>query len=569
MPKSPITELRPTLGPLVCDWVEEFLCHGPGDIEGQPIELDSEFRAFIYRAYEIWPRGSHQAGRRVYRRAVLSRPKGRAKSELAGIIACAEGLAPVRFAGWDAHGNPVGQEIVGAIVRCFATEETQAGNTYDNVQYMLEHGAVFDEYEVDPGLSRSLLPGSGQIIAQSSSASSKDGGKDTFDVFDETHLWVAERLKKLHGTVTRNLMKRRAANGWSLETSTMYAPGEDSVAEDTAKTARKLPTVLYDHKQAPLSMAVPIADLSDDDLRSSLVYVYGPASEWMDIDGLIEQCRDPQNRESDIRRYWFNQPWTLEEKFTTPHEWDALADPSRDPADGDRVVLSLDGSYNNDCTAVSVVTVDKRPHVSVGGVWKRPLSANEDWKVDVLDVEETIRQLRTKYDVVELTADPARWNRSLQIMEDEGCLVTVFPQNASRMTPATSLFIDLIAAGPEKGMTQSGDLDLRTHVLNAVLQNDSRGKRLQKDHKKSANKIDLAVTTCMGLDRAMFYVREAEDYANVYFPDDERDATQVAAPEEIDGASSAALATVAIAPERFRILTQEETTVIRVPPRSR
>ena len=34
------------------------------------------------------------------RRAVYSRPKGRAKTELAAFIACAEALGPVRFAGW-------------------------------------------------------------------------------------------------------------------------------------------------------------------------------------------------------------------------------------------------------------------------------------------------------------------------------------------------------------------------------------------------------------------------------------------------------------------------------------
>ena len=34
--------------------------------------------------------------------------------------------------------------------------------------------------------------------------------------------------------------------------------------------------------------------------------------------------RDPQNRESDNRRYWLNQPWTTEDKFTTPNAWDAL-----------------------------------------------------------------------------------------------------------------------------------------------------------------------------------------------------------------------------------------------------
>lgn len=95
----PRKKLNPTLGPEVCDWVETYLVHGPGDVQGMPVELDDEFRSFIYRCYEIYPSDHALAGRRVYRRAVLSRPKGRAKSELAAMLCCAELLGPVRSTG--------------------------------------------------------------------------------------------------------------------------------------------------------------------------------------------------------------------------------------------------------------------------------------------------------------------------------------------------------------------------------------------------------------------------------------------------------------------------------------
>jgi hypothetical protein len=39
---------------------------------------------------------------------VLSRAKGRAKTEIAGWLVCAEAFGPVRFDGWDADGQPVG-----------------------------------------------------------------------------------------------------------------------------------------------------------------------------------------------------------------------------------------------------------------------------------------------------------------------------------------------------------------------------------------------------------------------------------------------------------------------------
>ncbi|HEV8065631.1 MAG TPA: hypothetical protein VGP46_12390, partial [Acidimicrobiales bacterium] len=251
------SELPPTLGPLVCDWIETYLCHGPGDIQGEPIELDDEFRSFIWRAYELYPVGHPNEGRRIFRRAVFSRPKGRAKSELAGMISCAESLAPVRFDGWDARGEPVGRPITAPVIRCFATEEGQAGNTFDNCLYMMENGAVYDEYGgIDPGITRINLPDGGSIISTSSSATSKDGGKDTFDVFDETHLWTLPRLKSLHATVTRNLIKRKIADGWALETTTMFCPGEDSVAEETHKSARDLTAVLFDHRQAAMDVDI-------------------------------------------------------------------------------------------------------------------------------------------------------------------------------------------------------------------------------------------------------------------------------------------------------------------------
>ena len=34
--------LYPTLGPQVCDFIEQNLVFGPGDLRGQPVRLDDE-----------------------------------------------------------------------------------------------------------------------------------------------------------------------------------------------------------------------------------------------------------------------------------------------------------------------------------------------------------------------------------------------------------------------------------------------------------------------------------------------------------------------------------------------
>ena len=70
-----------TMGWAAISWIEHYLVHGPGDVQGQPIELDDEFAAFILKAYRLDPK----TGERVVRRAFLSRSKGRSKSGVAAM----------------------------------------------------------------------------------------------------------------------------------------------------------------------------------------------------------------------------------------------------------------------------------------------------------------------------------------------------------------------------------------------------------------------------------------------------------------------------------------------------
>jgi hypothetical protein len=46
----------------VCEFIEQNLVFGPGDLRGQPAQLDDEKRAFVYRLYEVYPKG-HRPGR--------------------------------------------------------------------------------------------------------------------------------------------------------------------------------------------------------------------------------------------------------------------------------------------------------------------------------------------------------------------------------------------------------------------------------------------------------------------------------------------------------------------------
>src|SRR5581483_4985151 len=178
-------------------------------------------------------------------------------------------------------------------------EEGQAGNTYDNVTVMLGHVAEHhgDEFPgLDVGLTRIFVAGGGEVRQSTAASASKDGGKETFAVFDETHLYVLPELHAMHDTVTRNLVKRKIAEPWAIETSTMYQPGQQSVAEETHDYWRLIRAgkarnrgLLFHHLGCPS----PIEWDWDDDkaLLAALRTAYGAAGPWMDFDRIITEIR--------------------------------------------------------------------------------------------------------------------------------------------------------------------------------------------------------------------------------------------------------------------------------------
>ncbi|TXH47812.1 MAG: hypothetical protein E6Q97_26285 [Desulfurellales bacterium] len=363
-----------TLGWYAVAWIEHFLVHGPGDVQGQPIVLDDEFATFILKSYEL-----DEFGARKVRRAFLSRSKGRSKSGLAAMVECFEALGECRFDHWAESGEvsdwgyeyepgePVGRQLTYVEALNVATEEGQAGNTYDGVYYMLHpetcSDALLDRFgRIDVGLTRVNLPNSRGFIEPVTAANeSKDGGKSTFIVADETHLWIppmsgTHKLGKMHQTMVRNLLKRKVASGWMLETSTMYAEGENSVAEGTHTYAKSLAEagrndgkLLFDHRQAADHW-----NLSDRAERlKALEEAYGPAAAWMDLDAIADYWDDPQASEAEFRRFWLNQPVPLEDPnlFDIDH-WSTLGKP--DAAPPARVVLTIAVSQDRKWSTIGV-----------------------------------------------------------------------------------------------------------------------------------------------------------------------------------------------------------------------
>lgn len=207
----------------------------------------------------------------------------------------------------------------------------------------------------------------------------------------------------------------------------------------------------------------------------------------------------PKTREATFRRARLCQLVTdTSGEFLPVGCWDGL-DTGEHIATGADVVLALDGSFSDDTTALLLATVSTEPHFDTLKVWEKP-EGDDSWRVPVQEVEDTIRQACRDYSVLEIIADPFRWTRTLQVLESEKLPVVEFPHSPSRLTAATT---DLYSAAVNGKMSHSGDPKLAAHVDAAVIKNDGRGFRLDKQSQsRHARKIDLAACLVMGHSRA-------------------------------------------------------------------
>lgn len=497
-----------SLGYLVCDWLEEYACHGPGDVQGDPFEFDDEMRDHVIECYRLDP----LTGRRVFDEAVLSRPKGRAKSEIAGLVVVAEALGPVRFDGWDADGQPVGRPVTSPLIKCLATEESQAGNTFENAAFIMgewgrdEHPDVYGgitgarQYQSATAL---YLPGGGEVRACTAGSASKDGGKETHVVADETHLYVLRELKSMYATVARNLGKRKLAQPWLHQTSTAYRPGEMSVFEDTLTMWRKgelSPRVYVNHREAYGKI-----DLDDEErTMRQLVHVYGDSAPWQDLDRKYAERHDPRIYEDEEQfiRYALNRPQSGKDAWIPKDVVDRQAR-TEAVADGTAIALGFDGSLRDDAT----VLIGSR--MSDGflfpiGIWAKPSGPEGSWwEVPRSDVLASIREAFARYDVTRGYFDPHEWRSDIEALAVELGEERVLSWETRRDTAMAAaldrLRTDLMQGGPvlegvmHGAVFHSGDKTFMEHFGNAYVRRKGGHRLVRKEHEQSSRKIDSVV----------------------------------------------------------------------------
>jgi len=422
----------PTLGPQVVAFLQERSIYGPGSLKGEPYVVDPEFRALLYRAYEVYPKWHEWAGRRRFRRVAWSVRKGLAKTEKQGNVVYAElhPEGPVRCDGFDAHGQPVGRPVRDPYIPMLAFTLDQVEElAYNVVKTICEEGPDADLF--DASLERVVRldrfgRADGKAVPLANSPSSRDGARTTLNAFDEPHRLHSPRHRAAHATMDANLPKRILEDPYSLYVGTAGEPGENSVAEDLHREAEQIrdgiitdPKLTYFYR----------TDNGGHDLTKkadrlkAIAEATGPAGEWGpgQFDDIASQWDRPGADKAYLERVWLNRWRRSERQAFDPKRWDQLCFIGGQRANGLRpviprgssVAVGFDGARFRDATAIVITDLETGTQ-ELWALWERPDDADEDddWEVPEDEVTDSVRSLMRTHRVVLMFGDPPHWTET-------------------------------------------------------------------------------------------------------------------------------------------------------------
>lgn len=516
----PDAEPWPTLGPDVCAFIESSLCHGPGDLLGEPVDLDDEQRGWIYRIYEIRPEKLQRrklrvivnepnpdAGKRRFQRCALSLRKGSNKTEFAAWIAAVElhPDGPVRCGGFRTIRGvrvPIARSVRDPYIPMISyTEEQTEELAYGALRRILEKCSIGSDFDI--GLERIMRrSGDGKAEAVSASPNARDGARTTFEHADETHRFTLDSLKRGWSVMLANLAKRPIADPWALETTTAPEPGMGSVAENTMAYAQSMAEkgtgekarLFFFHRQASEKHDLE----TETGLRAAVVEASGPyITKWSAIDRIVQTFREPDADLAYLERVWLNRPVQASGMAFEVERWRELSRTGFKVPEGSAITLGFDGSRYDDATALIATAVESGFQWPLG-IWAH--TGLPDWGVPVDEVDGMVADAFDRYRVLRMYCDPPKWEGWVSTWAGRYGDTRVVEWWTNRRKPMAYALRSYIAAMTADEITHNGDPVFASHVANArrLYTNlvDEQGVRLwilRKERPDSPNKIDAAM----------------------------------------------------------------------------
>lgn len=374
----------------------------------------------------------------------------------------------------------------------------------DKEQARIVFGDAKKMIEAEPELSELCkvyrdaieVPASGSVYrVLSSEAFTKEGLSPTMVIFDELH---AAPNRELWDTMLLGMGARREPMAIAITTAGVKSDstGQDSTAFALYQYGKKVAAGEIDDPTFFMAWweAENEADHFAEKTWKQANPAYGDLNDPVDFAAMVKRTPEAEFRTKRCNQWVSSQLAWLPNGSWEPLEQERVIDPDIP------VVLGFDGSFSGDASVIIGVTQEEQPHVFMVKAWEKQPEDADDWRVDILDVENTIIQFCSTHNVKEIACDPFRWQRTMQVLDDAGLPIVEWPSTSpARMVPACAKFYDAVVSGK---LTHDGNALLTRHLQNAVVKTDRIGPRIVKEHRGSPRKIDAAVASIIGFDRA-------------------------------------------------------------------
>lgn len=532
---------RPTLGPTVGAFCAEHVRQTKGRWAGQPLLFEEWQQAFLNEAFEVDP----ITGLRIYHEVLLGLPRKNGKSTMAAGISLYLLVADGE-AGPEVY-NAAGAKDQARVVFQQAREFVWASPTLPDYVRVLRHEIECPE-------------NSGHLRVIASDAKLQHGSNPSGNVIDE--LW-AHATDDLYVALTSGTAAREQPFTLTITTAGFDEESPLGLLYGRAlklEIERPTPflTIARDRQAGFLMWWYGVPDDPAFDVSDPEVVKQANPASWITMEYLWREQNKPSMRFLEYRRWHANQWTEAEDAFIEGSMWDAcrstlelLMGPHE--SGGLPIGAGVDMGEVYDSTGVVWAQrqrnlpcenracheeqVSEEPEVwapreePVHGQsgctadrvvvrarrWANPYPPGhhlrEHWRVNTEEVRAEIRGLRDRFPVPmarrvddqrvmpgpAVGYDPWHFRESAEDLEAEGVNMVEFPQNASRMGPASELLLELAKAGR---LAHDGDPELRQAIIGAVAKRTRRGWVIDKP-KGSSRLIDLAVACAIAVSLAM------------------------------------------------------------------
>ena len=481
------------------------LKHTKGKWRGQPFALLPWQETVIRDVFGT----VKENGYRQYNTAYVEIPKKNGKSELAA------GVALYMTCG----DNEWGAEVYGC-----ASDRQQASIVFDVAVEMVEQCPALKK-RIKPVMSVKRLvykPTNSFYQVLSAEAYTKHGLNVHAVIFDELH---SQPNRELFDVMTKGSGDARTQPLFFLITTAgtdrhSVCFEQHQKAEDILQ-GRKIDPTFY----PVIYGASDDADWSSEDVWKKANPSLGHTIDIEKVRNAYLSAKDNPAEENIFRQLRLNQWVKQSTRWMQMEKWDACAFPVDErELLGRECYGGLDLSSSIDITAFVLVFPPRndtekyiflpyfwipeenmirrvrRDHVPYD-VWEKQgfLHTTEGNVIHYGFIENFIDDLGKKFHIKEIAFD--RWGavQMVQNLEGLGFTVVPFGQGFKDMSPPTKRLMELVL---EKNIAHGGHPVLRWMMDNIFVRTDPAGN-IKPDKEKSTEKIDGAVATIMGLDRAI------------------------------------------------------------------